>query len=59
MPTGDFGRMTRDSKDNKICLKVLLDLCDCFVIDDQTCLPQESEKTKNMSPGGTLFSTSL
>lgn len=54
MPTGKFERIIKDSKGNKICLGVFLDLFNCFIIDDLTYLPQESIKTKNTGFGGRL-----
>lgn len=52
MPTGEFERMIKDSKGSKICLGVHLDLLNCFIIDDQIYLPQESEETKNVGSEG-------
>lgn len=54
MPTGKSERISKDPKGNKTCLGVLLDLFNCFIIDDLTYLPQESIKTKNMGFGGRL-----
>lgn len=54
MPTGEFERMIKDSKGSKICLGVYLDLLNCFIIDDQIYLPQESEETKNVGSEGRL-----
>lgn len=52
MPTGEFERMIKDSKGSKVCLGVYLDLLNCFIIDDQIYLPQESEETKNVGSEG-------
>lgn len=49
MPTGEFERMIKDSKGSKVCLGIHLDLLNCFIIDDQIYLPQESEETKKVA----------
>lgn len=54
MPTAEFERMIKDSKGSKICLGIHLDLLNCFIIDDQIYLPQESEETKNVGSEGRL-----